>query len=669
MAGQTILLIALNFILSLGLSFFLYQNKLKDKNKWWLAILRFLSFFIIGLILIELSTEKKSISTEKPQLLVAVDNSESIAYLGDTTQVKSATSFLKAHQELNHKFDLNLIKFGKDVNLLDTLSFDEQQTNLSKVVDFYQSDYSDNTAFVLMSDGHQTVGSGYTYELQKTNPEQNYALVVGDTTQHPDLSIEMLNVNQYAFLNNKFPVEVFVNYQGDQAVSKKLILSKDNQKIRSEQIDLKPNSALSHTFYVNANALGNQDYNVNIEALSDEYNTENNKRVFGVDVIDNRHQILILSDMVHPDIGALKASIESNQQNQVHLKSTSEVSDLEKYSLVIFYQPQESFNSTFEAVLKRDLNFMVILGTETDYKFVNSLNLGFSKPASGVNEDYFASQNSDFSLYQYQDINFESFPPLESDFGRLKVSDKAKTILMTKINNVKTDAPLFFILQDGQHKRSVLGAENLWKWKTKSYRNTSDFENFNTFINQHVQFLASNDPKQRLEISSESFYNQGVDNEIKAQYYDANFRFDPNATLELKFKNKNTNATFSSQMLVKNQRYTANISQLAPGEYQASLTKGDFRKEVSFQVLAYSPEKISKTANIDAITQSFSKNQIFLFDDTEAFVLQLLASENYYNIQISHTKPVLLIEIKYLLIILVLLLSVEWFARKYFGLI
>lgn len=550
-----------------------------------------LSFFIIGLILIELSTEKKSISTEKPQLLVAVDNSESIAYLGDTTQVKSATSFLKAHQELNHKFDLNLIKFGKDVNLLDTLSFDEQQTNLSKVVDFYQSDYSDNTAFVLMSDGHQTVGSGYTYELQKTNPEQNYALVVGDTTQHPDLSIEMLNVNQYAFLNNKFPVEVFVNYQGDQAVSKKLILSKDNQKIRSEQIDLKPNSALSHTFYVNANALGNQDYNVNIEALSDEYNTENNKRVFGVDVIDNRHQILILSDMVHPDIGALKASIESNQQNQVHLKSTSEVSDLEKYSLVIFYQPQESFNSTFEAVLKRDLNFMVILGTETDYKFVNSLNLGFSKPASGVNEDYFASQNSDFSLYQYQDINFESFPPLESDFGRLKVSDKAKTILMTKINNVKTDAPLFFILQDGQHKRSVLGAENLWKWKTKSYRNTSDFENFNTFINQHVQFLASNDPKQRLEISSESFYNQGVDNEIKAQYYDANFRFDPNATLELKFKNKNTNATFSSQMLVKNQRYTANISQLAPGEYQASLTKGDFRKEVSFQVLAYSPEK------------------------------------------------------------------------------
>ena len=68
MSGQTILLIVINFILSVGLSYFSYQKYLKDKNKWMLAIFRFLSFFIIGLIIIDLTAENKSVFTEKPSV-------------------------------------------------------------------------------------------------------------------------------------------------------------------------------------------------------------------------------------------------------------------------------------------------------------------------------------------------------------------------------------------------------------------------------------------------------------------------------------------------------------------------------------------------------------------------------------------------------------------------
>ncbi|SEA23930.1 hypothetical protein [Psychroflexus halocasei] len=669
MSGQTILLIVINFILSVGLSYFLYQKYLKDKNKWMLAIFRFLSFFIIGLIIIDLTAENKSVFTEKPQLLLAIDDSQSIAHLGDTTQVKSALNNFENHKELNDKFDLNMIKFSQEVDILDRLTFTGQQTDISSVIDFYQSDDQENTAFVLLSDGRQTVGVNYAYQLKKSNSKQNFALVVGDTVQHPDLSIEMLNVNQFAFLNNNFPIEVFVNYKGDQSVSKKLILYQNDKRIKSKVLEFKVNSALSHTFYVNANQVGSQSYKVEIESLSEENNISNNQRLFGIDVIDNRYKIVIVSDFIHPDIGALKSSIESNEQNEVQIKSTSEISSLEDVNLFIFYQPQAGANSLFKKVIQNESNFMLFLGTSTDYSLINSLDLGFRKSASGVDEDYFGKLNSDFSLYQFEDLNFESFPPLKSDFSNLQVTDQSENILMSKIQNTITDSPLFFVIQKGEYKRSVFGAENIWKWKAKSYRNNSDFEKFNTFINQHIQFLASNEPKERLSLTSESFYNQGLENEIKAKYYDANFKFDSNADLELQIKNSETDEVFTSQMLLKNQEYTSNISQLAPGEYQANLTVGSFSKEIRFQILAYNPEKTSKNADINSLKNAFDEAHLYPVDKHEKLIQTLLNSDQFYNVESQQTKSVSLIEIKYLLIILVFLLSIEWFFRKYLGLI
>lgn len=669
MSGQTILLIVINFIISAGLSYFLYQKYLKDKNKWVLAILRFLSFFMIGLIIIDLTAENKSVFTEKPQLILAVDDSQSIAYLGDTTQVNSALNSFKNHTDLNDKFDLNLIKFSQDVDILDRLTFSGQQTNISSVIDFYQSDYQENTAFVLLSDGRQTVGSDYAYQLKRTNSDQNFALIVGDTVQHPDLSIEMLNVNQFAFLNNNFPIEVFVNYKGDQSVSKKMTLYQNDKRIKSKVLEFESNSAISHTFYVNADQVGSQNYKVEIESLLEENNTANNQRAFGIDVIDNRYQIVIVSDFIHPDVGALKSSIESNQQNQAQIKSTSEISSLEDINLLIFYQPQAAANSLFKKVLQSETNFMLIMGTSTDYDMINSLDLEFKKSASGVDEDYFGKLNTDFSLYQFEDLNFGSFPPLKSDFSQLKVTDQSENILMTEIQNTVTDSPLFFIIKKGEHKRSVFGAENIWKWKSKSYRNNSNFEKFNSFINQHIQFLASNDPKERLSLSGKSFYNQGLENEIKAKYYDTNFKFDPNVDLELELKNKNTGETFKSQMLIKSQKYTSNISQLSPGEYQANLTVGRFSKNIRFQILAYNPEKTSKNADLKSLTNAFDKSHIYPVDNHKKLIQTLLKSDQFYNIESQQTKSVHLIEIKYLLIILVILLSIEWFFRKYLGLI
>jgi hypothetical protein len=69
----------------------------------------------------------------------------------------------------------------------------------------------------MVTDGNQTIGEDYQY--YKPGPQvEIFPVVAGDTTAQVDLAINNLNVNRYAFLNNRFPVEIILNYTGREPV-------------------------------------------------------------------------------------------------------------------------------------------------------------------------------------------------------------------------------------------------------------------------------------------------------------------------------------------------------------------------------------------------------------------------------------------------------------------
>ena len=67
-----------------------------------------------------------------------------------------------------------------------------------------------------------------------------------------------------------------------------------------------------------------------VKALDAEKNLVNNSREFAVEVIDERTKVLIAYSFLHPDLGALKKAIESNQQREVELMPVSEVTEILK---------------------------------------------------------------------------------------------------------------------------------------------------------------------------------------------------------------------------------------------------------------------------------------------------------------------------------------------------
>ena len=101
---------------------------------------------------------------------------------------------------------------------LDTLNFSENHTNLTlPFQEFSKFDKAENTPVILITDGNQTIGNNVELFNYKSPV---FPFIIGDTTIVEDIFIHRLNVNKFTYINNKFPIELFVNYSGNRPVTK-----------------------------------------------------------------------------------------------------------------------------------------------------------------------------------------------------------------------------------------------------------------------------------------------------------------------------------------------------------------------------------------------------------------------------------------------------------------
>ena len=93
----------------------------------------------------------------------------------------------------------------------------------------------------------------------------------------------------------------------------------------------KKNKVQSVQILLEADRVGLQKYKAVVSSATKEKNTYNNVKNFAVEVIDQRKEIAIISDISHPDLGALKRAIEYNAQRKVTLLKTNSISDLKNW--------------------------------------------------------------------------------------------------------------------------------------------------------------------------------------------------------------------------------------------------------------------------------------------------------------------------------------------------
>jgi hypothetical protein len=675
MNKSTLLLLLLSVLVAAGLSYFQYYYKAKSKSKMtmFLAFLRFLSIFGLLLLLINPIVNSNTYETIKTPLPIVVDNSSSITDLKANESVKEVYEKLTSNSDLKNKFDIQSYSFDSEFQSAETFNFKGTQTNIDAVAQNLKS-INKNLKFptVLISDGNQTSGSDYVFSFDADN--KVYPVAVGDTTTYLDLKINQINVNKYAFHKNKFPVEVFMQYAGNKSVTANFSISQGNNVLCKESVTFSPSKkAAIINVLLPADKSGLQIYTAKLSSSETEKNTYNNTKKFAVEIIDQKTEVAIISAINHPDLSALKRSIETNAQRKVTVLKPNQINLLNNYNVLILYQPNATFKPVFDTNKNLKINTWIITGNDTDFGFLNQQQNQFDFKMSSQKEDYLADFSSDFNLFALDNIGFENFPPLENPFGTISAKGTISELLSSRIRNVATNSPLFAFFDNQGKRNAFLFGENIWKWRAQSYVDKKSFEQFDVFIDKTIQFLASNDARKSLIVNHERFYNSGDALEITAQYFNKNYEFDDKARLTIAVTNTKTKQVKRYDLLKTTNSFKVNLDGLNAGSYSFTVKELNSNASYSstFEILDFDIEKQFVNPDISKLKQlaNQTKGAVFVPNQIDNLIKSLLDNPDYKSIQKDVTKKTPLIDWYWLLLLIAASLGAEWFIRKYNGLL
>lgn len=646
-----------------------FYRKNNHRDNWLPGSLRFLSILGILILLFNPKILDKTKVDVKTDLLVLADNSTSIDYSGYSMTVKDLVRELSDDPELNQRFDLKFYHFGEKLVKDSLLDFSEQQTNIHQALNELNTLSSQEGApVILITDGNQTFGSDYAYTRTRSSI---FPVVIGDTLEHSDLAIDLINTNSYANLGNNFSVEIFVSHNGNNTLNTRLIIENKGKIIYESPLTFTSEEKSKYVeLMLPAEALGMQLYQARLIPFEGELNQINNLYDFGVEIIDEKSKVAVIYETLHPDLGMIKRSIESHQQREAVLMRPEEWEEnRETFSIHILYQPVSSFKNIFKELTEQGRSYFIITGAHTDWNFLNQAQGSFRKENSQLTESFFPVYRQEFNSFFVEDIEFSGFPPLSDKFGTVRFNVSVESLLEQQINGINTKSPMLFSFKQGDARNVVLFGEGIWKWRKQSFLRHQSNKQFDQFFNSLIQYLNLHERKEELELIYQPVYHANERIVIQAKKYDSNLNLNERAQLVLKF----SDASQEQPLYLRKGIYEVNVSNLEEGKYDFELLdlESNQKRPGSFKVVPYSLEQAKTGSNIQDLRElaQQSNGNEFYPDQIDLLKDNLLKNAEWKIRQKEEIKMISLIDWKWLLGLIVLSLTLEWLIRKYRGLV
>lgn len=667
--------ILISLFLALLVALFQYRPWNKSNIIFWLlTFFRTISISILILLLFKLSIDQIKKQKVKPSLVLIVDNSQSIEHLNKADQVKKIYKSIISNNELQKKFKINSFSFGKEIKPLDCLDFKSKQSNINKSLNSIFNIYKSEVApIILISDGNQTFGENYLNNYDIPLNQLIYPIVVGDTISNEDLKISKINTNKYTFLENEFPVEVFVNYNGNKLIESELVIENKGKKIINEKIILSASKrANSYTFYLKTNIEGSNTFEIKLKPIEGEKSILNNNKKFAIEALNEKIDVAFISELTHPDLGTYSTILRNKKKfNLDLLKPKDFVENPAKYEMALIYQPNNNFGKVFESLTKHGINNLIVSSTKTDIGFLNKVQELFTQDLINLTDEsqaYLSNISGDISL---ENIDFKNYPPIKTNLGRIKFSSSYNLILKKFIDGVETDQPLLISNDNNGLRQVVFFGEDIWKWRMYCFKRNLNFSKFDSFFYSLFQYLSTKERSEQIKSIHELVFDGTIPINIYAKLYDNNFKENFSKKLKIEIYSE-TNNILVYDMNIVNGIYQINLDNLSPGLYTYKIlsTDNSISKKGEFEILSSNIETRFFSSNhqyLKELAKTY-ETQCYSFYNYNNLIDHLLRNDLYNSINKLEKKSLPLINLKYLLAILLLSLTIEWFLRKYNGL-
>lgn len=647
---------------------------------------RFVVVTLLALLLLSPLIRMVSRIVEKPLIVIAQDNSSSILLNKQAAFYKE--EYPKAlKQFINElKDDYTVINYSFGNNLKEGISstYSEKETDISQVITEVNNRYINRNvgAIIIASDGIYNKGNNPLYTPSSIKAPI-YAIAMGDTVPQRDLLIASVNYNKIVYLGNDFQANVKVNSYGFKGAKTLMTIRKDGKTIQSKQISIvEDDFSVEIPLQLQTSGLGYQRYTIQLTPLNGEISTRNNIADIIVEVLDGKQKILLLAAGPHPDIAAIRQSIESNQNYELNTVFIAEldVNSLAKYDLVILYQlPTAEFtaNQLYNKLNSLKLPVLFVLGNQVYIDLFNKLQTGLSIASgrSTFNEAQPVIANN-FFLFTLSDEtkkSIERFPPLYSPYGNYGLSAAFSSLLYQRIGSVGTANPLLTFNESTGNKIGILCGEGIWKWYLQDYLLNKNHDAINELLSKTIQYLSTKEDKRKLRVSTPK--KEFQENEpvlFSGELY--NDSYELINTPELQLEIKDSEGKKYPYVFSKTEKsYSLNAGMLPAGNYsyKASTSLGTVNYSAQGELLIgqLSVEELQTRADHQLLFNLAARSGGAMVYPSEMMSLAAKIKQNELIKPVSYEQKRFeeLVNLKWFFFLLLAFLSVEWFLRKQNG--
>ncbi len=684
-----------------GFTLFNYKYTIPQVSgflKGTLVFLRSLVLFLILLIIFEPTLILTNKEEKINPLLIFIDNSASILKYGNEVG--------EFYNGLISYFNDNLLPyetytFGSKLNHLSKeteviFNFNELNTNFDEIFDTLKEKESSSFALII-SDGNYNVGKN-PLNMQNVTPVTIFTIGAGDTIPDYDLAVSSIIKNEHIYKGKPTTINAEIKSNGFEGKEVEVKLFEANSLLESKTIKLNESGINTVQFSYTPHSIGQKKLRVAVSSLPEEKSHKNNSSIFYVNVLKGKINTLLITSSPTPDFGFIYQSlkknsdIEPNKLLDLPLKpfNSSEANILFDSADVIFLLNFPTRNSSEKLVKKistllnnKSIPLFFIPNLNGSKRFIeqHKTTLGFSVTNNApspveVQPNISDRENPILNLASgNRDELWNNLPPVNYYSANFSFLPGAKSLLTSRINNRATNFPLLISYELNKRRSLTLWGKDFWRWKLSAHLN--DLSPFDELMSNSVKWLNAVNIKRKIKVEPvKRVFASGEKIEFIAEVNNEAAIPVENANVIVKINDENGEQSEINLLSIGEGIYKGSLVSLAPGDYNFSPEiklngKIIHLKSSKFSVEEFSAENLITTRNIHLLTQlsENSGGKYFQIENRNEAIEQIaIKIKDSKKIVIKKsTFPLWHYEIT--LLLLIILLSLEWFIRKRAGLL
>jgi hypothetical protein len=625
---------------------------------------------------------------------IYADRSVSMGYhqaLSPNTYLNNLNSLFSEAESKNA--ETQKFYFDYRVYNADETSFllDGEATDLGNVFDHIKESESELAGAIIITDGQITKGE-QTHNQLKEFMIPIFTVGVGDTIPLVDIAIQAVEVPTVIIKGEEMDINITLSSHGRINDRINILLYKGKKLLGSKYIHLEGDGSLANAkFRISPQTLGGNNYIVKTSVLADEINIDNNSQPFQVSVLKDKYKLALITGAPNFNTAPLKKIIRNIprveldhyiQRDDKFIPSINEFWST-PYELIVFDNfPLVPISKRWKQILAKKIvsqksSVFLFVGPNTEKKATESMYPFFhvknSQETFNDNKSkqwYWAEENNIlkyFSANGLDQARYDNiYPPLKP---KLFIEPENNISSLAYFDN--SSIPL---LVSGEIEGLRSGIWTSSDFSTLFYKMTeTDQENISTLLinNLFSWFLRTSGENDLYFRVNKDVFQQGEEIHIAGSHFNKEvkdiFAFTGYITL---LNEENSPTTYELTYNPVNEQWETKFLAGKPGSYSYEIVMEN-ENEVSTQIgsllidesqielnqVSVNKEKLITIAN--------ATNGKYVSWESRAEIIDRIKQEHKEEIVV---RDVRLNEYTLGILLLVILLSIEWYIRRHIGL-